>query len=146
MGLDKTTYKNLVPNYPDNIHLYSSNEFGGHINSIDNGAYSNFKKKIEMASESNTPQIVNSEGMFDKYANGYRVARDGRWKNDSGEPYTLFCHQPTATGTIYCNTSYRLKTGVQIEFGFVTPESDIDLVAKKVDENVHAIIKTLVAK
>jgi len=123
-------------NYPRKANISSPSEFD-HRRMLASYSYANFVDEFEKAKISRHPLESRQMGIFERYANGYWVVRDGAWKNEAGEPFTLHCHDSGSTGGLYCSTSYRLKSGPQVTYDFRASITDIENTAKKVDENVH---------
>lgn len=102
------------------------------------GAFVDAQKKAQAARHPFAPR---AEGIFDRYANGYWVAREGAWKNDAGEPYTLHCQATATPGMLTCETTYRLKSGPEITYRFNAPARALGAAARAVDAGLHAMLE-----
>lgn len=126
-------------NLPKQVNISSPSEFD-HRRMLASFSYADFVDELGKAKINHRPFESKQMGIFERYTNGYWVVRDGTWKNEAGEPFTLHCHDSGLTGGLYCSTSYRLKSGTQVTYDFRASIKDIENTAKKVDENVHRMI------
>lgn len=124
---------------PAIANIYSPTEYE-HVHLLDSLSYANFVEDRDKADAEKHPIESRQAGIFDRYANGYWVARNGSWKNDAGEPFTLKCHDVTPAVTVSCSTTYRLKSGPQVAYHFNAPADRVEAVAKKVDENIRSMV------
>lgn len=125
--------------YPAIANIYSPAEYDKkHL--MASYSYANFVADRDRAMADKHPFESQPVGIFDRYANGYWVARSGTWTNDAGEPFTLRCQDASPRGTVSCTTSYRLKTGPQVTYHFSAPAKKVEAVAKKVDGNFRSMI------
>ena len=130
--------------YPAMAILYSPAEYDrNHV--LDSHSYADFVSSRDKAIAAQHPLASTLDGIFERYANGYWVARGGTWKNDDGEPFTLQCQESATAGTLSCATSYRLKTGPQVYYRFNAPANKVEAYARRIDENFHSMITELSA-
>lgn len=125
--------------FPAIANLYSPAEFDRQ-HMLASYTYASFTEDRDKANAANHPFEPQQVGVFDRYANGYWVARNGAWKNDAGEPFTLKCQDSSAAGTLNCTTSYRLKSGPQVTYHFSAPANKLEAVARNIERNFHAMI------
>jgi hypothetical protein len=131
-------------NYPQQADISSPTEFN-HRRMLASYSYTNFIEELERAKANKRPLEFQQVGIFNHYTNGYWVARDGLWKNTDGEPFTLNCYESEPAGTLGCSTSYLLKAGSQVTYQFRASNTDLEIVAKKVDENFRLMVVDLAA-
>lgn len=125
--------------HPTLANIYSSEEYDrGHILSA--RSYADFMQSRDKARAAGHPFEPQKIGFFDRYANGYWVARSASWTNDDGEPFTLHCADAAQPGVLNCSTSYRLPAGPQLSYHFTAPANRLEPMAKEVDRNVHAML------
>lgn len=121
--------------YPVKAYIFSTQEFD-YQRMLATYFYSDIANKIEKAKE------VKKIGIFNRYDNRYWVVNDESWKNEEGEPFYLKCYD-TKPGSLYCSTSYTLKTGVGVSYDFRTSLKDLEAVSKLVDNNFRQIVTEL---
>jgi hypothetical protein len=102
--------------------------------------YASFAADQAKAAASGHPFQPQAAGAMDRYGNGYWVSRNGAWKNDAGEPYTLRCQDTDAPGVLSCETSYRLKAGPQLTYRFTAPARLLPQTAQSMERHVHAML------
>jgi hypothetical protein len=118
--------------YPVKAYIFSTQEFD-YRRMLAIGFYSDIAKELENAKD------VKKIGVFNRYNNRYWVINDESWKNEEGEPFYLNCYD-TKPGSLYCRTSYILKTGVGVSYDFRTSLKDLKAVSKLVDNNFRQIV------
>lgn len=130
--------------FPAMVNIYARDEYDRqHLMPPPSyGRFLDAQKKAGAAGHALTPQ---PDGIFDRYAGGYWVARDGAWKNDAGEPYTLHCQSTDTPGRLSCETTYRLKSGPEITCRFSAPASALGQAAKSADAGLHAMLEDFAA-
>lgn len=125
--------------YPVIANIYAAAEYDrGHL--MDAHSYADFVKLRNKASAAGHPFEVVQAGIFERYANGYWVARKGTWANDAGEPFTLHCGDGVQAGILNCGASYLLKSGPRLTYHFNAPGARLEAVAREVDRNLHSMI------
>jgi uncharacterized membrane protein YeaQ/YmgE (transglycosylase-associated protein family) len=133
----------FAENYPDDISLYSPDEFDHRRMVVSgNGAYSGFLEERDRAVAGNLPLRPLRVGIFERY-DRFWIARSGLWTNDAGEPFTLYCYDTPPAGTLYCRSTYRLKAGPQVTYGFRAQANKLEIVARAVDRNLQAMLTEL---
>jgi len=140
-GNDRKDWQDV---YPTVANLYSPAEYDRtHLITVD--AYADFVASRDRAAAGGHPLESAPAGMFDRYANGYWVARNGVWKNDAGEPFTLKCGDATASGMLTCTAGYRLQSGPAIAYHFDAPADRLAAAARTMDHTLHRMLTELSA-
>lgn len=134
--------------FPHTISVYSPTDYDyrRRLGSSGQGSHAAFVKEEDAAIQDGQPLEVAAAGDFNRYANGYWVARDKTWRNEAGEPYTLHCHEITPAGMHHCSTTYRLKWGPQVSYSFRAHQNEVASAAKTVDANFQALMRILTRK
>ncbi|GGY14499.1 hypothetical protein GCM10007386_50790 [Pseudoduganella dura] len=112
----------------------------------DRGAYAAFVRERDAGIATGRPLQQSVTGDFSRFSNGYWIARDEAWRNDAGEPYTLYCHDTPPSGMLLCSTTYRLILGPQVTYGFRANQDELASVAKTVDLNLHVLLDSITSK
>ncbi len=132
---------------PDEISIYSpTRDDLRRMGVSDRGAYRAFVKENEAAIASGRPLQVTQTADFSHYANGYWIARDRNWKNDAGEPFSLYCYETKPSNMLLCSTTYRLSLGPHASYSFRAHPDELASVAKTVDANVHRFMRNFQSK
>ncbi|GGY49400.1 DUF1109 domain-containing protein [Pseudoduganella albidiflava] len=150
---DRDLAKLLCPaevraDFPHTISVYSPTDYDYRrmLGSSGQGSHAAFVKEKDAAIQYGQPLEVAAAGDFNRYANGYWVARDGMWHNEASEPFTLHCHDISPAGMLHCSTTYRLKWGPQVSYSFRAHQDDVASAAKTVDANFQALMRILTRK
>jgi hypothetical protein len=125
--------------FPAMVNLYAPAEYDRE-RLMPPPTYGAFLDAQRKALASGHPFAPQPSGMFDRYANGYWVARAG-WKNDAGEPYTLHCQATDAADRLSCETTYRLESGPEVTYRFTAPAHAPGTAAKSVEAGLHAMLE-----
>ncbi len=144
-NLCKSEYVVTDVSYPIIANVYSGSEFNSR-RMLASYSYENFIEARARAKESNTPFTSKLVGGFERYGDddrGFWVARENAWKNEAGEPFTLYCYKTTPAGFLLCSTTYQLKAGPHLTYQFHAPENDLEIVARRVDKNMRAMLDEL---
>jgi hypothetical protein len=133
--------------FPEEISIYSSTRFDHKKMLVsEHSSYAGFLKKSEAAILSGHPLQALPDDDFDQFSNGYWIARDETWRNDAGEPFSLYCYETKPSGTLYCTTTYRLSLGPQVTYSFRAPQERLASVSRTVDANLHFFLRSLSAQ
>ena len=133
--------------FPEKISIYSPTEFDHKKMLVsEHSAYAGFIKKSEAAIRSGRPLQALRNDDFDQFSNGYWIARDKTWRNDAGEPFSLYCYETTPSGMLHCTTTYRLSLGPQVTYSFRAPQEQLASVSRTVDANLHFFLRSLTAQ
>lgn len=125
--------------FPAMVNLYAPEEYDRQ-RLMPPPTYGAFVDAQRKAAAAGHPLLPQAEGVFERYASGYWVARTGAWKNDAGEPYTLRCQPMDTPGVLSCETTYRLRSGPQITYRFSAPERALETAARAVDAALHGML------
>ncbi|WBS00625.1 hypothetical protein OU994_20170 [Pseudoduganella sp. SL102] len=133
--------------FPHTISVYSPT---GHdyrrMLASSRGSHAAFVKEETAAVRSGQVLEAAAAGDFNRYANGYWVARDKTWRNEAGEPYTLYCYDSPPAGMLHCSTTYRLKWGPEVCYSFRAHQDEVASAANTVDANFQALMRILTRK
>jgi len=133
--------------FPEDLSVYSPTGYDHKRMLVsERGAYPTFARERDAALRSGHPLQAMQTGEFSAFSNGYWIARDGTWKNDAGEPYTLYCYETTPAGMLYCSTTYRLQAGPQASYRFRAHRDELAVVARTVDANFHRLMDSLAGR
>jgi len=132
---------------PDELVIYSParNDLR-RIGASDRGAYRAFVRENDAGMASGRPLQVTQTADFSHYANGYWIARDPAWKNDAGEPFSLYCYETKPSNMLLCSTTYRLALGPQASYSFRAHPDELASVARTVDAHVHRFMRNFQAR
>lgn len=133
--------------FPEKISIYSPTGFDHKKMLVsEHSSYAGFIKKSEAAIRSGKPLQAVRNDDFDQFSNGYWIARDKVWRNDAGEPFSLYCYETKPSGMLYCETTYRLSLGPQVTYSFRAPQEQLASVSRTVDANLHFFLRSLTAE
>ena len=133
--------------FPAKISVYSPTGYDHRRMLVsDRGAYATAMKERAAAIQSGQALQEERTNGFIRFSNGYWIAADARWKNDAGEPYTLYCYETAPTGMFNCTTTYRLRLGPHVTYSFRARQDALASASKTVDANFHAFMKSLMHK
>jgi hypothetical protein len=126
------------------LHAPTESYFSQLVNG--SGTYTDFMARKKKAESLQAVLPPLKSGIFDHHPDGYRVVRDGSWKNDAGEPFTLFCYDTSTAGVISCSTIYRLRSGLAVSYDFQAVAANLEAAARTVDANFHAMLDDLLTE
>lgn len=130
--------------FPEDISLFVPGRLAPNgMPTIERGSHAAWVKEKDAADRSGRPLAAWEAGEFTRFSNGYWVARDASWKNDAGEPFTLYCYDTQPPGMLYCTASYRLALGPAVTYRLRARPEELASVAKTADRNFHALMRTL---
>ncbi len=125
--------------WPAMVNIYAPEEYDRqHL--MPAPTYASFVADRDKAAVAGHPFQPQSGGTMDRYGNGYWVARNGAWKDEAGEPYTLHCQDTDAPEVLSCETSYRLRSGPQLTYRFTAPARMLPQAAQSMERHVHAML------
>jgi hypothetical protein len=130
------------PEFVQSVKLYSTQEFNYRRMLAAQGFHERFREWHERALARGLEIRQRRIGMFEyyelpeeKFSRSYWVAADGVWRNAADEPFILSCFQSQpGKRALACETTYRLRPGLQVTYVFGTPEDDLEAAARRIEQ------------
>ncbi len=132
--------------YPQNPAMYVPDEYD-HRRLLASGraSFRAFRQKVDEERQAAIPLQPQRVGDFERYPNGFWIARAGHLSELPGDPYTLYCRE-SGPDRVTCSTTHALKDGLQTTYDFVASPEDIVARAESVEAKLEALLAALQSK